>query len=149
MPPSVFATTSNNADPYINDSGSEGVHDDLPVEWIGSDLKCLRFGEGYPDQLNACATPPGEPKIPDVPTSFLLTQKKTPSVDLLQSEIKFQVDMAKSALITRWVFTIPFTALTHVSVDDRTVKMAFAINLIIRYVTKGKTKTLTPSEVRP
>ena len=81
---------TSNTDSSATGSTSTSVVEDDGVEqhgwlnnmdtshaWGGSDLKHLKFGEGYPLQLVACATPPGEPRPQTVPTSFSSSQTYT------------------------------------------------------------------------
>ena len=117
--------------------------------WGGCDLNSLRFGEGYPQELVGCETRVGESARPVVPTSFSLTKTHTVTVDLLQSEIKLQVDIAPPTSILRWKFTFPINALTHVGLEVNTVRLAFAVPMMVSYLDDNKKKiALSTADVR-
>ena len=129
----------------INDSESDD-DTEFPTKntnqvWGGSDLSTLIFGEGYPHELVSAAYRAGEYAPHSVPTSFESTVTTCPTVDLLQNDIKFQVDIAPPASVTRWTFKVPFNALTHIGLTASTIRLGFAVNVTISFVdTKKKTK---------
>ena len=110
--------------------------------WGGCDLNSLRFGEGYPQELIVRDTRVGDSTHPVVPTSFSSTKTRTVTVDLLQSEIKLQVDIAPPSSVLRWKFTVPTNALTHVGLQVNTVRIAFAVNMMVSYLDNNKKRSI-------